>query len=161
MIDIRTGQGYDVHIFGNGDHVWLGGVQIPHDRGIVAHSDGDVALHALTDALLGAISAGDIGKYFPPSDPQWKNARSEIFVKHAAKLVAEKGFRISNADITIIAEAPKIGPFADEICQKIAAMLDIDLDRTSIKATTNEKIGFIGRGEGIAALAICTLIKET
>ena len=161
MIDIRTGLGYDVHIFGEGDHVWLGGVKISHDQGVVAHSDGEVVLHALTDAILGALSKGDIGDHFPPSDARWKDCASRVFLAHAAKIAKDEGFAIGNVDMTVIAEAPKIGPHRDRICETIAQILDIDRQRVSIKATTNEKLGFVGRREGIAAHAIATLIKET
>ncbi len=160
MIDIRTGQGYDTHIFGDGDHIWLGGISIPHNQGIIAHSDGDVVLHALTDALLGAVGKGDIGDHFPPSDDQWKDAQSHIFLDHARKVVTDLGFVISNVDMTVIAELPKIGPHRQSITKTIADILKIDPERVSIKATTNEKMGFLGRGEGIAAMAICTLMKE-
>lgn len=160
MIDIRTGQGYDTHIFGDGHHIWVGGVSIPHNRGVIAHSDGDVVLHALTDALLGAVGKGDIGDHFPPSDDRWKDAQSDIFLNHARKIVTDMGFNISNVDMTVIAELPKIGPHRENITKTIAGILDIEQERVSIKATTNEKMGSIGRGEGIAAMAICTLIKE-
>ena len=160
MIDIRTGLGYDTHIFGDGDQIMLGGIAIPHSRGVIAHSDGDVVLHALTDALLGAVGKGDIGDHFPPSDHQWKNAESYIFLSAARDIVNNLGYTIANVDMTVIAELPKVGPHRSEITQRIAQILQIEVDRVSIKATTNEKMGFLGRGEGIAAMAICTLIKD-
>lgn len=156
--DVRTGNGYDVHAFEPGDHVTLCGVAIPHDRRLSGHSDADVGLHALTDALLATIGAGDIGTHFPPSDPQWKGAASKIFVAHAAKLVREKGGRIANADVTLISEAPKVGPHRAAMVAAMADMLGIRPDRISVKATTNEKLGFIGRAEGIAAIATATVI---
>jgi len=134
---------------------------IPHDRGLVGHSDADVALHAVVDALLGAIGAGDIGEHFPPSDPQWKGARSSQFVQHAAALVAQAGYRISNVDLTIICEAPKIGPHRDTIRSKLAELLGIDTGQVSVKATTTERLGFTGREEGIAAQAIATVLALT
>lgn len=155
---VRVGQGYDVHAFGPGDHVWLGGVRIPHDRGLVAHSDGDVALHALTDAVLGAIGAGDIGTHFPPSEARWRGASSDRFLAHAARLVASKGGRIVNVDVTIVCEAPKVGPHRAAMAQAIALAAGIAADRVSIKATTSEKMGFTGRGEGLAALALATVV---
>ena len=158
MTDIRTGQGYDVHAFGPGDHVWLGGIRIPHECGVIAHSDGDVALHAATDALLGAIGDGDIGTHFPPSDPQWRGASSDRFLAHAAALVAARGGRIGNIDLTVVCEAPKIGPHREAIRERIAAIVGISADRVSIKATTSEKMGFTGRREGLAALALATVI---
>jgi 2-C-methyl-D-erythritol 4-phosphate cytidylyltransferase/2-C-methyl-D-erythritol 2,4-cyclodiphosphate synthase len=155
--DIRTGNGYDVHSFTDGDHVMLCGVSIPHDRKLSGHSDADVGLHALTDALLATCGEGDIGSHFPPSDPQWKGAASHIFVEHAARLVRARGGRIANADVTLICEAPRIGPHRQLMCEAIAAMLGIETTRVSVKATTNEQMGFIGRGEGIAAIATATV----
>ena len=155
--DIRTGSGYDVHAFKAGDHVILGGVKIPHSKALRGHSDADAALHALTDALLGAIGEGDIGDHFPPSDGKWKDAPSDIFLKHAAELVAKKGGRITNVDLTIICEAPRIAPHREAMRKNIAGLLGIALDRVSVKATTTEKLGFTGRGEGIAAGAIATV----
>ena len=154
----RTGFGFDVHAFGPGDHVWLGGIRIPHDRGLRGHSDADVALHALTDALLGAIAAGDIGDHFPPSDPQWKGAPSSLFLEHARELVATAGGRIVHADVTIICEAPRIGPHRDAMRQLIADLLRLPEARISVKATTTEQLGFTGRGEGIAAQAVATVM---
>ncbi|HTU11094.1 MAG TPA: bifunctional 2-C-methyl-D-erythritol 4-phosphate cytidylyltransferase/2-C-methyl-D-erythritol 2,4-cyclodiphosphate synthase [Allosphingosinicella sp.] len=154
----RTGSGFDVHAFGPGDHVWLGGVRIPHGRGLRGHSDADVALHALTDALLGAIAAGDIGDHFPPSDPQWKGASSSLFLDHARGLVEAGGGRIVHADVTIICEAPKVGPHREAMRQTIAALLRLPVTRISVKATTTERLGFTGRGEGIAAQAVATIM---
>ena len=156
--DVRTGNGYDVHQLVDGDGVTLCGVLIAHDRTLSGHSDADVALHALTDALLATCGAGDIGDHFPPSDPQWKGAASRIFLEHAAKIVREKGGTIMNADVSLIAEAPKIGPHREAMRRNLADMLAISLDRCSVKATTNEKIGFVGRREGIAAIATATVI---
>jgi 2-C-methyl-D-erythritol 4-phosphate cytidylyltransferase / 2-C-methyl-D-erythritol 2,4-cyclodiphosphate synthase len=155
--DVRTGNGYDVHAFEPGDHVVLCGVSIPHARKLSGHSDADVALHALTDALLATCGAGDIGTHFPPSDPQWRGAASRIFVEHAAKLVRERGGRIANADITLIAEAPRVGPHRTAMVAALAEMLAIAPERISIKATTNEKLGFVGREEGIAAIATASV----
>ncbi|MDD3447059.1 MAG: bifunctional 2-C-methyl-D-erythritol 4-phosphate cytidylyltransferase/2-C-methyl-D-erythritol 2,4-cyclodiphosphate synthase [Zavarzinia sp.] len=155
--DVRTGFGYDVHRLGPGDGVWLGGVLIPHDKALIGHSDADVALHALTDALLGAIAAGDIGQHFPPSDPQWRGAPSHIFLAHAAKLVAARGGVIAHVDVTIICEKPKVGPHRAAISARIADILGIAAERVSVKATTTEGLGFAGRGEGIAVQAIATV----
>jgi len=156
--DVRTGNGYDVHAFEPGNGVTLAGVFIAHDRKLSGHSDADVALHALTDALLATRGAGDIGTHFPPSDPQWKGAASHIFVEHAVKIVREAGGRIANADITLICEAPKVGPHREAMTAALSTMLGISPDRISIKATTNEKLGFIGRQEGIAAIATASVI---
>ena len=156
--DVRAGNGYDVHAFEPGDHVTLCGVAIPHDRKLSGHSDADVGLHALTDALLATCGAGDIGTHFPPSDPQWKGAASNIFVEHAAKLVRERGGRIANADVTLICEAPRVGPHREAMTAALAAMLGIAPERISIKATTNERLGFVGRQEGIAAIATASVV---
>lgn len=156
--EIRIGQGFDVHAYGDGDHVMLGGVRVPHDRGIVAHSDGDVALHALCDALLGALALGDIGTHFPPSDPQWKGADSRAFLRHCDRLIRELGWKAGNVDLTVICERPKVGPHAEAMRRVIAEDLGIALDAVSVKATTTEKLGFTGRGEGIAAQAVCLLV---
>lgn len=156
--DVRTGGGYDVHTLVPGSSVILCGVEIPHDHALSGHSDADVALHALTDALLATCAAGDIGDHFPPSDPQWKGAASHIFLEHAADLVAAAGGTITNVDLTLICEAPKIGPHKSTMREKLAQILRIDPGRCSVKATTNEKIGFVGRGEGIAALATATVV---
>jgi 2-C-methyl-D-erythritol 4-phosphate cytidylyltransferase/2-C-methyl-D-erythritol 2,4-cyclodiphosphate synthase len=153
----RTGMGYDVHRFGPGDHVWLCGIPVPHSHGLIGHSDADVGLHALTDAILGAIGEGDIGQHFPPSDPQWKGAASHRFLAHAATLVAARGGRIDHVDVTIIAERPKVGPHRDAMRQRIADILRLPLRVVSVKATTTEGLGFTGRGEGIAAQAVATL----
>jgi 2-C-methyl-D-erythritol 2,4-cyclodiphosphate synthase len=154
---IRIGQGYDVHAFGDGDHVVIGGVHIAHPRGLAAHSDGDVAVHALCDAVLGALALGDIGKHFPPTDAQWRNADSRIFLRHCASLMRERNFALGNADITIVCESPKIAPHADAMRAHLAADLGCDIGRISVKATTTEKLGFTGRGEGIAAQAVVLL----
>jgi len=156
--DVRTGNGYDVHQLVAGDGVTLCGVFIPHDQKLLGHSDADVALHALTDALLATCGAGDIGDHFPPSDPQWKGAASRIFLEHAAKIVRDNGGTIMNADVSLIAEAPKVGPHRLAMRENLASMLGISLDRCSVKATTNEKIGFVGRREGIAAIATATVV---
>ena len=156
---IRVGQGFDVHAFGDGDHVMLGGVRVPHDRGVRAHSDGDVVLHALCDAMLGALALGDIGRHFPPSDPRWAGADSRQFLRHCNRLVCERGWQVGNADVTVVCERPKIGPHAEAMRAVIASDLGIDIDGVSIKATTTEKLGFTGRGEGIAAQAVCLLVR--
>ncbi len=151
--ETRIGNGFDVHAFGGGDRVVLCGVEIPNDRGLDGHSDADVAMHAVTDALLGAVGDGDIGSHFPPSDPQWKGAPSRVFLEHAAKLIADRGGSISNVDLTIVCEEPKIGPHREAMRRSLADILRIDIGRVSVKATTTEKLGFTGRGEGIAAQA--------
>ncbi|MDP3898622.1 MAG: bifunctional 2-C-methyl-D-erythritol 4-phosphate cytidylyltransferase/2-C-methyl-D-erythritol 2,4-cyclodiphosphate synthase [Mesorhizobium sp.] len=156
--DVRTGNGYDVHAFEDGDAVMLCGVKIAHDRKLSGHSDADVGLHALTDALLATCGAGDIGTHFPPSDPQWKGAASHLFVEHAATIVRAQGGRIANADVTLICEAPKIGPHRAAMTAALSAMLGIAPERVSVKATTNERLGFIGRGEGIAAIATASVV---
>ncbi|OLP43586.1 bifunctional 2-C-methyl-D-erythritol 4-phosphate cytidylyltransferase/2-C-methyl-D-erythritol 2,4-cyclodiphosphate synthase [Rhizobium oryziradicis] len=158
--DVRTGNGYDVHQLVPGDGVTLCGVFIAHTQALSGHSDADVALHALTDALLATCGAGDIGDHFPPSDPQWRGAASRIFLEHAAKIVRDAGGTIMNADISLIAEEPKIGPHRLTMREKLSEILDISLDRCSVKATTNEKIGFVGRGEGIAAIATATVVFQ-
>jgi 2-C-methyl-D-erythritol 4-phosphate cytidylyltransferase/2-C-methyl-D-erythritol 2,4-cyclodiphosphate synthase len=156
--DVRTGNGYDVHQLEPGDGVTLCGVFIPHDQQLKGHSDADVALHALTDALLATCGAGDIGDHFPPSDRQWRGAPSRIFVEHAANIVRERGGTIMNADVSLIAEAPRVGPHRDAMRANLAEFLGIALERCSVKATTNEKIGFVGRREGIAAIATATVV---
>lgn len=153
----RSASGYDVHRLEAGEELWLGGVLIPHDKGLSGHSDADVALHAITDALLGTIAAGDIGSHFPPSDPQWKGAASDQFLAHAAGLVAEQGGIIDFIDLTIICEAPKIGPHREAIRARIAEILRLRPAQVSVKATTTERLGFTGRGEGIAAQAVATV----
>jgi len=157
LLSPRVGFGFDVHAFGPGDHLWLGGVRIPFGKGLKGHSDADVALHALTDALLGAIAAGDIGDHFPPSDPRWRGAPSSTFLEHARDLVTAAGGRIAHVDVTIICEAPRIGPYRDSMRARIADMLQLPPARISIKATTTERLGFTGRGEGIAAQAVATV----
>ena len=158
-LNIRIGQGFDVHAFGDGDHVMLGGVRVPHDRGVLAHSDGDVVLHALCDAMLGALALGDIGRHFPPSDDRWKGADSRAFVRHCDALIGARGWRVGNVDVTVICERPKVGPHADAMRACVAQDLRLDLDAVSIKATTTEKLGFTGRGEGIAAQAVVLLVR--
>ncbi len=158
-MDIRTGNGYDVHAFTDGDHVMLCGIRVPHSRGLLGHSDADVGMHALTDAIYGALAEGDIGRHFPPSDPQWKGAASQIFLAHAAGLAREKDYRISNADVTLVCERPKIGPHAIEMANELARITGVEPDRISVKATTSERLGFTGREEGIVALATVTLVK--
>ena len=155
---IRIGQGYDVHAFGEGDHVMLGGVRVPHRCGVLAHSDGDVILHALCDAMLGALALGDIGQHFPPSDERWKGADSSDFVRHCSGLLRERGWQVGNADVTVICERPKVGPHALAMREKVAQLLGVALDCISIKATTSEKLGFTGREEGIAAQAVVLLL---
>lgn len=155
----RVGSGYDVHRLVPGDHLWLCGVRIEHDRSLSGHSDADVALHALTDAILGAIAAGDIGDHFPPSDPRWKGAASHIFLSHAADLAARTGYAIANCDLTIICEAPKVGPHREAMRARLAELLSVDINAISVKATTTERLGFTGRGEGIAAQAQILLTR--
>jgi 2-C-methyl-D-erythritol 4-phosphate cytidylyltransferase/2-C-methyl-D-erythritol 2,4-cyclodiphosphate synthase len=154
----RVGSGFDVHAFAPDRQLWLGGVEIPHAKGLAGHSDADVVLHALTDAILGALGAGDIGDHFPPSDPQWRGAPSGLFLEHARGLVEQAGGRIAHADVTIICEAPRIGPHRDAMRTRIAALLRVPAARISIKATTTERLGFTGRGEGIAAQAVATIM---
>ncbi|HWX62791.1 bifunctional 2-C-methyl-D-erythritol 4-phosphate cytidylyltransferase/2-C-methyl-D-erythritol 2,4-cyclodiphosphate synthase [Bradyrhizobium sp.] len=155
--DIRTGTGYDVHAFGAGDHVMICGVKVPHTRGFLAHSDGDVGLHALVDAILGALADGDIGSHFPPSDPQWKGASSDRFLKYAVDRVTGRGGRIANLEVTLICERPKIGPLRDTMRARIAEISGVDMSRVAVKATTSERLGFTGREEGIAATASATI----
>jgi 2-C-methyl-D-erythritol 4-phosphate cytidylyltransferase/2-C-methyl-D-erythritol 2,4-cyclodiphosphate synthase len=157
-MDVRTGNGADVHAFCPGDHVWLCGVSVPHGKGLLGHSDADVGMHALTDAIYGALAEGDIGQHFPPSDPQWKGAASHVFLSHAVALMARRGFRLTHADVTLICERPKIGPHAVAMRQALAEILKVEIDRVSVKATTSERLGFTGREEGIAALATATLV---
>ena len=158
-MDIRLGNGFDVHRFKDGDHVWLCGVKVPHDKALRGHSDADVGMHAVTDAIYGALGMGDIGQHFPPSDLQWKGAESHIFLTHACALAREHGFTISNIDCTLICEFPKIGPHAAAMKAAMAQIMDLSLDRVSVKATTSEKLGFTGRGEGIASIATAALVK--
>ena len=157
-MDIRVGNGFDVHAFCPGDHLWLCGVKIPHTRGLLGHSDADVGMHALTDAIYGALAAGDIGRHFPPSDPQWKGAASHIFLSHAVDLARQRGFTLGNADVTLICERPKIGPHAIAMQMELARIMAVDPTRISVKATTSEQLGFTGREEGIAAIATTALV---
>lgn len=157
--DIRLGNGYDVHAFTEGDHVMLCGVRVPHDRALLGHSDADVGMHALTDAIYGALAEGDIGRHFPPSDPQWRGAASAVFLSHAAGLARERGYGIANADVTLICERPKIGPHAAAMRAELARIAGIDEGRVSVKATTSEGLGFTGREEGIAAIATAALVR--
>jgi 2-C-methyl-D-erythritol 4-phosphate cytidylyltransferase/2-C-methyl-D-erythritol 2,4-cyclodiphosphate synthase len=157
LADTRTGSGFDVHAFAAGDHVMLAGVRIPHDRGLTGHSDADVALHALTDAVLGALADGDIGAHFPPGDPQWRGASSDRFLAFAVERVRARGGRIAHLDLTIVCEAPRVGPHRDAMRARIAAIAGLDLARVAVKATTSERLGFTGRGEGIAAMATATV----
>ena len=158
-MDVRLGNGYDVHRFGDGDHVILCGVKVPHDRGLQGHSDADVGMHAVTDAIYGALAQGDIGQHFPPSDPQWKGAASEIFLRHAVELAKQMGYRISNVDCTLVCEYPKIGPHAVAMREKMSEIMGLRADQVSVKATTSERLGFTGRSEGIASLATACLVK--
>ena len=158
-MDIRLGNGFDVHAFTEGDHVVLCGVPVPHTKALLGHSDADVGMHAITDAIYGALAEGDIGRHFPPTDPEWKGAASHIFLEHACTLARAKGFNIGNVDCTLICEAPKIGPHADAMQAELARIMGLDLNRVSVKATTSERLGFTGRQEGIAALATTTLVS--
>jgi 2-C-methyl-D-erythritol 4-phosphate cytidylyltransferase/2-C-methyl-D-erythritol 2,4-cyclodiphosphate synthase len=157
LADLRLGNGFDVHAFGDGDHVWLGGIKIPHDRGLTGHSDADVALHALVDAILGALADGDIGKHFSPSDPRWRGAPSDQFLKFAVERVAKRGGRIAHLDLTIVCESPRIGPHRDAMRKRIAEIAGMSIERVAVKATTSEQLGFTGRKEGIVALATATV----
>lgn len=155
---MRIGSGVDVHAFGPGEFVMLGGVKVPHSRGVIAHSDGDVVLHALCDALLGAAGLGDIGQHFKDTDPRWKGADSKGFVRHIIELLRARGLRVGNADVTVLSEAPKVGPHRDAIRGQIAALLEVAPELVNIKATTTEKLGFLGRAEGLAAQAVVLLL---
>lgn len=157
-MDIRVGNGFDVHRFGDGDHVTLCGLNIPHDRALQGHSDADVGMHALTDAIYGALADGDIGQHFPPSEAKWKGADSRIFLEHAIQRAAIAGLKLNNADVTLICEYPRIGPHARDMAQVLADICGVPVDRISVKATTSERLGFTGRGEGIAASATATLV---
>jgi 2-C-methyl-D-erythritol 4-phosphate cytidylyltransferase/2-C-methyl-D-erythritol 2,4-cyclodiphosphate synthase len=157
LSDVRTGNGFDVHAFTDGDHVMLGGIRIPHSRGVTGHSDADVALHALVDAILGALAEGDIGQHFPPSDPQWKDAASERFLSFACDRVRTRHGMIAHLDVTIVCETPRVSPHRDAMRARIAAIADIPVTRVAVKATTSEKLGFAGRGEGIFAMATATV----
>lgn len=159
-MDVRLGNGYDVHRFGDGDHVILCGVKVPHDRGLQGHSDADVGMHAVTDAIYGALAQGDIGQHFPPSDPQWKGAASSIFLRHAVELAERMGYAISNVDCTLVCEYPKIGPHAPAMRDEMARIMELRADQVSVKATTSERLGFTGRSEGIASLATACLVKS-
>jgi 2-C-methyl-D-erythritol 4-phosphate cytidylyltransferase/2-C-methyl-D-erythritol 2,4-cyclodiphosphate synthase len=159
-MDVRLGNGYDVHRFGDGDHVILCGVRVPHERGLQGHSDADVGMHAVTDAIYGALAQGDIGQHFPPSDPQWKGAASEIFLRHAVELAETMGYRISNVDCTLVCEHPKIGPHAPKMKEEMSKIMGLRADQVSVKATTSERLGFTGRSEGIASLATACLVKS-
>jgi 2-C-methyl-D-erythritol 2,4-cyclodiphosphate synthase len=154
---MRVGSGVDVHAFGPGDHLMLGGVRIAHARGVLAHSDGDVVLHALCDALLGAAGLGDIGQHFPDSDPRWKGAASARFVAAVLTMLRARGLSVVNADLTVIAETPRIAPHREAICREVARLLEVPLERVNLKATTTERLGFLGRAEGIAAQAVVLL----
>ena len=155
---MRIGHGYDVHRFGDGDFITLGGMQIPHNRGLVAHSDGDVVLHALTDAILGAAALGDIGRHFPDTDPRFAGADSRILLRQALALVHAKGWKVGNVDVTIAAQAPKLAPHIEVMRERVASDLQVELDQVNIKATTTEKLGFVGRKEGIAVDAVALLL---
>lgn len=157
---MRIGIGYDVHAFGAGDHVMLGGVRIAHGRGLVAHSDGDVLLHAICDALLGALALGDIGKHFPPGDPQWRNVDSRLLLRAVQALIQERGWRLNNLDSVVVCERPRLAPHIDAMRQLIADDLRAPLEAVAVKATTSEKLGFTGREEGIAAQAVVTLVPR-
>jgi 2-C-methyl-D-erythritol 4-phosphate cytidylyltransferase/2-C-methyl-D-erythritol 2,4-cyclodiphosphate synthase len=156
----RIGSGYDVHRLADGEELWLCGVRIEHTQGLAGHSDADVAIHALVDALIGALGEGDIGQHFPPSDAQWRGASSDRFLAHAALLMQQAGYRLGNADVTIICEAPKIGPHREAMRERLAAILGVDKGLVSVKATTTEKLGFTGRSEGIAAQAVASLVRN-
>jgi 2-C-methyl-D-erythritol 4-phosphate cytidylyltransferase/2-C-methyl-D-erythritol 2,4-cyclodiphosphate synthase len=158
-MDVRLGNGYDVHAFTAGDHVWLCGVAVPHDKALLGHSDADVGMHALTDAIYGALAEGDIGRHFPPSDPQWKGAASHIFLRHAAELMRARGYALGNCDVTLVCERPKIGPHAAAMQAALAEIMGVEVGRVSVKATTSERLGFTGREEGIAALATACLVR--
>lgn len=159
-MDIRLGNGFDVHAFAPGDHVWLCGVKVAHSRALLGHSDADVGMHALTDAIYGALAEGDIGVHFPPSDPQWKGAESHIFLRHAMGRVAARGFALANCDVTLVCERPKIGPHQGAMRAALAAIMGVDVGRISVKATTSEHLGFTGREEGIAAFATAALVRS-
>ncbi|MBY6089842.1 2-C-methyl-D-erythritol 2,4-cyclodiphosphate synthase [Pseudooceanicola sp. 502str34] len=158
-MDIRLGNGYDVHRFCEGDHVMLCGVAVPHDKGLDGHSDADVGMHAITDAIYGALAEGDIGRHFPPSDPQWKGAASRVFLAHAVQLATRMGYAISNIDCTLVCERPKVGPHANAMAQALSEIMELDVTRISVKATTSERLGFTGREEGIAAIATAALVR--
>ena len=158
-MNLRIGHGYDVHACAEGDHLRLGGVRVPHARGIQAHSDGDVVIHALCDAILGALALGDIGRHFPPSDERWRGADSRQFLRHCRMLAAERGWVVANADVTVVCERPRVAPHVDAMRTALASGLGVALDAISVKATTSERLGFTGREEGIAAQAVCLLAR--
>jgi 2-C-methyl-D-erythritol 2,4-cyclodiphosphate synthase len=160
MSNLRIGQGFDVHAFGSGDRVVLGGVTLAHTHGVRAHSDGDVLLHALCDALLGAAALGDIGMHFPDSDPKWRGADSRVFLRHIFQLLRERGYVVVNVDVTVLADAPRLGKHRAAMCANVASDLQIDIGRVNVKATTSEGLGYIGRGEGIACHAIAMIEKS-
>lgn len=160
IIDIRTGIGFDVHAFAEGRKLILGGIEIKHDKGLSGHSDADALLHAVTDALLGSLSLGDIGTHFPDEDPRYKNADSTVFLKKANELVRNRGFFVNNIDVVVLLQQPKISPYVQKMKEKIAKILDIGSERISIKATTTEKLGFVGREEGISVMAVATVVKK-
>ncbi len=159
QMDLRVGNGFDVHAFCDGDGVWLCGVKVPHGKALLGHSDADVGMHALTDAIYGALAEGDIGRHFPPSDPQWKGAESKIFLAHAMRLARAKGFQLANCDVTLICERPKVGPHAEAMRSALAGIMEVAVERISVKATTSERLGFTGREEGIAAMATAALVR--
>jgi len=159
MSDVRIGHGFDVHAFGDGDHVMLGGVRIASSNGVVAHSDGDVVLHALCDAMLGALALGDIGQHFPPTDARWKDADSRTFLRHCSALLRERHWAVGNVDVTVVCEHPRVGPHVAAMRASIAGDIGVAIDAVSVKATTTERLGFTGRGEGIAAHAVCLLVR--
>lgn len=159
-MDLRVGNGFDVHAFTDGDHVWLCGVKVPHGKALLGHSDADVGMHALTDAIYGALADGDIGQHFPPSDPQWKGAESHIFLRHAIGRAQACGYGVANCDVTLICERPKVGPHAVAMREALAKIMGIEVERVSVKATTSERLGFTGREEGIAAMATVALVKS-
>jgi 2-C-methyl-D-erythritol 4-phosphate cytidylyltransferase/2-C-methyl-D-erythritol 2,4-cyclodiphosphate synthase len=159
-MDVRLGNGFDVHAFEDGDHVVLCGIRVPHTKALKGHSDADVGMHAVTDAIYGALAQGDIGRHFPPSEMEWKDADSAIFLKHAVDLAAEMGFKIANIDCTLICERPKIGPHAPAMTNRMGEIMELEESRISIKATTSETLGFTGREEGIAAIATATLVTK-
>lgn len=159
-MSVRIGHGFDVHRFGDGDHLMIGGVRLPFDHGFVAHSDGDVLLHAISDALLGACALGDIGRHFPDTDPAWRGADSRELLRHVVGLVREAGYRIGNLDATVMAQAPRMAEWIPRMCETIAADVDAELGAVNVKATTTERLGFTGRGEGIAAEAVVLLVAD-
>lgn len=160
IIDLRTGIGFDVHAFEEGRKLILGGIEIPHNKGLAGHSDADALLHAVTDALLGSIALGDIGTYFPDDDPRYKNADSSVFLKKASELIRNRGFYVNNIDVVVLLQQPKIAPYTQKMREKISKVLDIGSDRISIKATTTEKLGFVGREEGISVIAVATVVRK-